>query len=318
MWRDLRFALLVLLALIVVVASYLGRPMLVFGGVYDPDGKPIAGAFSYSDSSFYSFARDWAEGSESNLIVSGCLFCVELEVRVRADGYESEEIRVSPHHDADPGDRIELRQFAFGMVNWASVTLFPAQDVEPQAYESRMVTRAGQPETVLAVHPLLSGRARYQELGLRIRELTRGRELQAPFIALGMGEGDGAVPASAASGAGVEGADKNTVRLTLNGIDGGFILIPPMDGVPRHDGYRETYRRLRQAPADGYRPSVDLEQRYTHFDGGVFFFYCRIGERYGKGKLSIPHASPSKPDELLATIRIQLNATGGLAMPRGY
>lgn len=301
MWRDLRFAVLMLLALIAVVALYLGRPMLVFGSVYNAAGQPVAGAFSYSDSRFYSFARDWAEDSRSNMIISGCLFCAALEVRVRADGFESEHIRVSPHHEADTGDRVELQQFLFGTINWARVTLVEAPNVEPLAYEARLITRAARPEAVLALHPQLSGRARFQDLGLRIRELTRGRELEAPFVALSMDSGDGA-----------------SIQVTLNGIDGGFIIVPPMAGVPRQDAYRETYRRLREAPDSGYLSKVTLDLQDAHFDGDTFFFYCRIGDRYGKGRLSRPFSPRSKPDELSATIRIHLNADGGRALPRGF
>ena len=301
MWRDLRFAVLGLLALIAVVALYLGRPMLVFGSVHDATGQPVAGAFSYSHSRYYSFARDWAEDSKSNVIVSGCLYCAALEVRVRADGFESEEIRLSPHHEADTGDRIVLQQFLFGMINRVQVTLVEVPDVEPLVYEAQLVSRTTQPEVVLALHPQLSGRARFQGLGLRIRELTRGRELEAPFIALLVDTGDAA-----------------STRVTLRGVDGGFVFVPPMNGVPRHGAYRETYRRLREAPDNGYMPEVRLDRRDAHFDGDTFFFYCRIGDRYGKGRLSKPYSPRSDPDEVSATIRIHLNADGGRALPRGY
>lgn len=301
MWRDLRFAVFLLLVLAAAVAVFLGRPMLVFGSVIDATGQPVAGAFSYSDSKYYSFARDWAEGSDSSFIVSGCLFCAALEVRVRADGFESEEIRLSPHHDVDTGDRIDLRQFLFGMINWARVTLVEIPDVEPLVYEARLMSRAMQPEEVLALHPQLSGRARFQDLGLRIRELTRGRELESPFIALMMDTGDAA-----------------SIRVTLHGVDGGFIIVPPMTGVPRHDAYRETYRRLREAPDDGYSSEVLLDIQDAHFAGDTFFFYCRIGDRYGKGRLSKPYSPRSDPDQLSATIRIHLNADGGRALPRGF
>lgn len=328
MWRDLRFAAVLLLVAVLAVAIYVGRPMLVIGSVYDPDGRPIAGAYSYSHRGFSQAARDWSEGSDSHRIVSGCLFCGTLDVRVRAKGYESEEIKLSFHYPMDTGDRILVHRRLFGMVNRVRVTLYPAQRVEQKVCYSELLFRRGRPDTVLAVHPELSGRARLEDLNLRLRELTRGRELHAPYIALEAStddEGNIAMrtDGNEANGGPPQRAGYNrrtqpaSLRLTLHHLDGGFILVEPMTGVPRYNGLRETYRRLREAPAAGYQRQITLDFDRAHLDGDQFFFYCRIGDHFGKGRITAPYAMPTRPDEISANIEIFLNAEGGRALPRG-
>jgi hypothetical protein len=66
---------------------------------------------------------------------------------------------------------------------------------------------------------------------------------------------------------------------------------------------------MRTAPAEGYTSSLVLD---TADRSGTYFFYCRIGDRYGKGSVAVPsfgHADDGRK-VVMAHIEIRLNLDG--------
>ena len=73
----------------------------------------------------------------------------------------------------------------------------------------------------------------------------------------------------------------------------------------------EVMVRAHPLAADGMaQASLVLEAKER--SGGAYYFYCRIGELYGKGKLSLPtfgHADDGQ-EAVLSHIEIRLNLNG--------
>jgi hypothetical protein len=93
--------------------------------------------------------------------------------------------------------------------------------------------------------------------------------------------------------------------------DGGVVFHEFADGNPRR-----IYRAMRTAPADGYEPSFVLD---TANRNGTYFFYCRIGDRYGKGLVVVPsfgHADDGT-EVVMAHIEIRLNFDGSRNVETG-
>jgi len=319
MLRDLRFAAAILAGLVLLVVLQFAQPMLIYGDARDPEGEPIAGVLGAARHS--RGAKDRAAASGSSTFFSGCLLCTGLRLRVSAAGYESESIRLSTAHDREAGDRVVVKRQLFGLVQRLHVTLYPELDVDPSRIDTELVFAAGEPRIVAALNPDLPDRESPEGLHARLRKLTRGRETVAAYVAL---ESDVATDGSIVR-APVEPDDPmkgrwrnpTRARITLNNMDGGFIAVKPLAGIPIYNRQRETLRRLRKAPADGYRSTLPLEFDDAHFDNKYFYFYCRFGERYGKAELTAVEVSRSDPSNLRAHLRVWLNENGTRAMPTG-
>ena len=63
---------------------------------------------------------------------------------------------------------------------------------------------------------------------------------------------------------------------------------------------------------------LPLDFSLGHIDGRHLYFYCRFGDRYGKGEISAIEVDRSSGRRLRAYLRIWMNAGGGRAMPVGY
>jgi hypothetical protein len=86
--------------------------------------------------------------------------------------------------------------------------------------------------------------------------------------------------------------------------DGGIVFHEFAEGNPG-----TIYRGMRTAPAEGYTSSLVLD---TADRSGTYFFYCRIGDRYGKGSVAVPsfgHADDGR-EVVMAHIEIRLNLDG--------
>jgi hypothetical protein len=86
--------------------------------------------------------------------------------------------------------------------------------------------------------------------------------------------------------------------------DGGIIFYQFADGDPK-----KTYRSMRTAPSDGYEPSLALD---TANRDGTSYFYCRIGNLYGKGRVAVPSFGHTDAGQevVMAYMEIRLNLDG--------
>lgn len=315
--RDLRFVIGVLAVLVLAAALPFGQPLLVFGAAVDPAGAPIAGVLGTSH--YRSGAADRAAKRGKRSFVSGCFLCAGLRLRVSAPGFETERIQLSAAHAFDLGDRVAVRRYAFGVIQHVTVTLYPERNVSMRRLESELMFATGTPEVVFALDPDLPQRMSAEELNAEVRRVTRGERDVAAYIALESDTApDGAITVTTdptAKWASVRRPHPSGARLVLHNADGGFVSIAPFSGIPEYNGYSEIRKRLREAPAAGYEPIMPIDFERAHRDGQHFYFYCRLGDRYGIGELTALEIWPGELGRLRAFVRIWLNDDGGRVIP---
>ncbi len=222
----------------------------------------------------------------------------------------------------DTGDRIEVKRSLFGSLQRLRVTLYPKVDVEWSQLRTELIFAKGAPRIVAALHPRLPDRASPDSLHDELRRMTRGAETVAPYVALESAiDADGAIVVPPLTDGDLPARRRRhptRVRLVLHNAEGGFILVDPLPGIPDYNGYRETRRRMRKAPADGYRPMITIDFKRAHLDGQHFFFYCRFGDRYCEGELTALEVHPSDPGRLRGHLQIWFNDAGGRELPEGH
>jgi hypothetical protein len=80
---------------------------------------------------------------------------------------------------------------------------------------------------------------------------------------------------------------------------------------------QEIYRAMRTAPADGYQSSLLLD---TADRFGTYYFFCRVGDRYGKGLVAVPsfgHADDGREVvEVYMEIRLNLDGSRNVETAR--
>lgn len=93
-------------------------------------------------------------------------------------------------------------------------------------------------------------------------------------------------------------------RLDFGNADGGVILYEP-----KEKNVRLIEREMSRAPSSGYVGNLNL----TRLDGLPQHFYCRIGDRYGRGMVnSVGLSGTAKhPPTAKVSVAIKLNAVAG-------
>lgn len=92
--------------------------------------------------------------------------------------------------------------------------------------------------------------------------------------------------------------------LDFSHADGGAVLHRFIGGDPAR-----IYREMRTAPAEGYQTTLDLD---TAKRDGIYFFFCRFGDRYGKGLVAVPsfgHAEDGR-EVVVAYVELRINLDG--------
>ena len=303
--KDLRYAITFLVVLLLGIALFFVRPMLVTGSAVN------------------------VEGGHVRTVLNGCLLCAGKRIRIRADGYETETLNLSPVHAFSPGDRVTASRWLFGMWQQVTVTMYVEQAVTYTRIQSPILWRDGNADAVTSLNPKLGQRRSPAALNRQMRVETRGRVMVAPYIALEAEQTDtGAVRTETRPfrvlqeepyRKTVHERDVPVARLSLHNEEGGFILVAPFEGLPGYNRYREAFRRLRTAPETGYEASVPLDFDQAHIGEDRFFFYCRIGDRYGKGWISAPQFdAPRENEAVMAHLEIWFNDDGSRIMPQGF
>ncbi len=329
--RDLLYAGGVLALIAIGVGLLFGRPMLVTGEAVDQNGQLISGLFVRNKSKSYSGGdKQRAYEHHSDSFVSACLLCPALQLRISAEGFETESVTLSADQELTHGDRVEVITNLLGVYQRIRVTLYPSQKFKISRLSSGLTFAAGKPQLVAALHPKHPGGANLSTLHRTIRKLTHGKETVAAYIALAAktDENQEIMMVSrphlyAESGAPASSTSTRTVpahlRLSVHNSSGGFILFEPPEGLPRLNRFRETFRRMRRAPAEGYLSSIALDLEKAHLRESLYFFYCLIDGRYGKGHLTVPRVENSpEGSQLVSTIEIWFNDSGNQALALSY
>lgn len=318
MLRDLRFAVAILAVVVLSIALRFVQPLIVFGSAKDPEGTPIAGVLGTGN--YRSGAKDRAAKRGKSSFFSGCFLCASLRLRVSAPGFESERFQLSAAHAFDHGDRVVVSRSLFGVIQRLRVTLYPERTVATRRIDTELTFNDGKTEIVAALDPKLPRRAKADMLHEELRRMTRGERTVAAYVALESettADDSIVVAAPSPDPAMARWPQPTRARLVLHNEVGGFIAVDPLSGIPDYNGFSATLRRLRDAPEDGYEPVLPLDFDRGHIDGRHFYFYCRLGDRYGKGELTAVEVHSSRPTYLRAHVRIWLNESGERVMPIG-
>lgn len=230
-----------------------------------------------------------------------CRSCSGMELFFSKDGYYSETLNFHVGKAEQPGSRM-TPEVATDLVRTdLHVTLRSSQNMARlTSYKGQLSTGLAGPVTVL---PLRRGMGLHvkperldEPLGKDVRNLPG-------FVSIVAGVTDEGTFAVNVPGARVL-VPKSPV-LDLNDADGGLILYRFAEGAPG-----EIYRTMRVAPEEGYQASIVLETENR--TGGNYYFYCRIGNLYGKGLVTVPwfdHADGGQ-QVVQAGIAIRLNLDG--------
>ena len=72
----------------------------------------------------------------------------------------------------------------------------------------------------------------------------------------------------------------------------------------------EIYREIRTAPLEVYQSTLKLDT--ADINAGDFYFFCRIGDLYGRGRVVMPSFSSGAGQQVVrAYIEIRMNLSGG-------
>ncbi len=94
-----------------------------------------------------------------------------------------------------------------------------------------------------------------------------------------------------------------SVFLDFSGADGGAIPYEGTETTPWR-----IFDKMREAPSSGYLRRLPLDPTW---ETGLYF-YCKLGDRYGKGRVSRPHVSRGpRGMEVEVYVKILLNTDGG-------
>lgn len=264
--------------------------VLLSGSVHDERGRPMVDVsmvvteLRLSDSITRGLGSPLAERRYRELISGwfevSCEGCIALELRFEKPGYlaatvtsEGDDESEITREHSDSSLEIHLQRHGLNIV------LRSAENVVwPARAWGRLVAGEQGPEQVMA----LSG-DRWRSCNLTgIAEPGCELRLQVQM----------------------EPGEQGLARLEVGDSKGGLILVP---GGPRQDS--SFMEGMRLAPADGYSTSVELEPAGS----GEYYFYLRLGERFGKGSITPPRLGKgSRPGQaVIASVILYLNPTGG-------
>lgn len=93
-------------------------------------------------------------------------------------------------------------------------------------------------------------------------------------------------------------------HIELIDAEGGFVSVKPTES-----DFRAKMRNMREAPKHGYKKKISVNMNASYGDSA--FFYCKIGEFYGKGYITSPNIEKMGDFELVSNIYIEMNTEGG-------
>ncbi len=268
-----------------VLDAVTGKPLSgvrlsVTEGAFDPDGRGFHTAARYREEVTGAFRYD-------------CNPCTDVRLRLSKDGYRSQTLNFAVA--AVEGNLLDETRLRVALRPLESpVVLLPIQ--------GELVAGADPDAKVLAFD---SARPRVWVAGLdQVPPKTAGGI--DPFVLrLRTGTGAGGQPLVVKI---AEERPKDVPVVPVHERPVGAVLdFSQVGGAVRHEpgdlGPPAALRAMREAPADGYAQFLELGSTTE-----PVFFYCRVGDRYGKGYVEAPWVG--NDGTVRAHVRLWLNDGG--------
>jgi len=273
----------------------------VRGVVRDEDGKPLSGVtISFQETHLAANPAN-ASIETDDITVDGefeleCGDCSAIEADFTKGGYHTvahEWIAFGPNRKQP------------GMADDDVVVVMQARGIPASLEPFRGILQAGTKTRVL---PFSFGMGSGVMSPDRLDERAADENVANPlYLRLAVDtDADGSVLVEQVSRAGSEttfGRARNA-RLDFSTANGG--AIPYM---PKERNVRLIDREMSRAPTSGYKEYLDI----VRTDGTPQYFYCRIGDRYGRGIVDPVRLSRSDPvgPGVEVSVSIKLNAVPG-------
>ncbi|MCP3963202.1 MAG: hypothetical protein GY719_35630 [bacterium] len=278
------------------------------GRVEDEAGRPLERVrLKVRESRFDPDAESFSASSTESRMVDGwfevsCQDCDGLSLRFSKKGYYSENLELATDRSEPTEDGVIGKA---GDVSESHLRVVLGR-IENEAtlvrYQSTLTSAADGPVTVAPMKRDLSAGGvkleRLREIALKSNEPMRYVRL-VPAVAESGALAEKAAPATPGSVARLPAP----VVLDFSEAGGGVVLFRLARGNPR-----DIYRAMRTAPEEGYQESIVLEPTKD----GSYYFYCRIGDSYGKGMVGQPSFGYAVDGREVtqAYIEIRLNPDG--------
>ncbi|MFW2403414.1 MAG: hypothetical protein ACN4GT_01525 [Gammaproteobacteria bacterium] len=281
------------------------------GQVEDEDGNPLEGvSLSINKSRVSLMEESFLASDDSNTVLAdgrfrvSCRKCSGVRLHFDKAGYYSETKDFHVEKVAQPGSRMNPEVAEDLVRTDLRIVLRSAKNkVKLVRYRGFLRSAATGPVTVLPLRLDLGTR------GVEPERLTRPPDGDAQYlpghvtlVAALTDAGELAEhPYPERPGAQLRVPAAPVIDFSAAG--GGVIL-------DQHGGPNKqvVYRTMRTAPADGYQDTISIA---TADRSGDFYFYCRIGDLYGKGVIGLPTFDHVDGQEVVqAYIEIRLNPDG--------
>lgn len=271
------------------------------GQIEDDNGKPLSDVGMTVTQTRIAINPANAASTTKEITVNAtfalaCKDCSAIEVQFHKPGFHSvrhEWITFRP--GAKPVD----------IVDHAVVVALQAKGTPAQLERYSGTLETGERTQVL---PFSFGRGRGMMSPERIAELALAEKIGQPlYLQLTVDrEADGSIVVEevARPGSNITIKRPRKPMLDFGNASGGVIVHKPTE-----KNVRLIEREMSRAPTSGYLPTLDL----TRLDGLPEYFYCRVGDRYGRGSVSAVGLSRSegKPKHSQVAVSIELNVVAG-------
>jgi hypothetical protein len=293
------------------------HPMYIAGSVADENGVPLHGVTMGITTRTFVLTR----GSHSRLerrkaVINGsfrimCPSCRSISLRFFKEGHYDETLEIAP----DSKDLLRLHvhrnvQMVLErtgpiphLEQYRGILRFSAHGIETVlpvgsgsettgVSAARLVEQWGSSAKAAAPGPL------YVSLQAEVDQQGRVAAERGP------GGVDGRIDAATAP----RSAGYPTgVVLDFSRAQGGVVLYGPSQGRGGSGGRSRVFRRMRTAPAHGYRERVSLDPSR----GGGYYFFCTVAGQYGKGWITTPQLFQWKGRRIVfGNIVLRLNPDG--------
>ncbi len=285
------------------------------GRVVDEEGMPLERVQLYATKSRVSLmAESFVTLDESRFDLADgrfrvtCRSCSSVQLQFSREGYYSETVDFHVEYVVREAGRLTSEVAKDLERTDLQIVLRSAQNmVRLVRYRGFLHSTAGGPATVVPIRTDRGSR------GVRLDDLSRPPGKKAQYLPgyvqlLAAVTEDGNLATESPPDAPRVHFPGSPV-LDFSEADGGLILYQYASGDPQ-----KVYRTMRTAPADGYQSSLLLDSAVRGGDDGDYYLFCRIGDRYGKGRVHLPsfvHMDGEEEKVVMAHIEIRLNLEGG-------
>jgi hypothetical protein len=264
------------------------RPLSVSGAVFDDAGRPLNGVRvlvlefrSVPTQSIGKIShRSRSYTAHDGMFEASCEACLSLDLEFHRPGCMPQTLEVMRDEVVlGRGSATEQRFLmdADGARRNLFVTLTRmTEPVELDSYSVRpaaAVADAGK-VGILDFDRRKGDSVSAEEVPREVSKRVADGEVATVHLRLAP-EADGVAVAKVLRASGEIAESPSPVVLRLEGGEGGFVPY-----TPRASTLHTVYREMTQAPESGY---ADLT---LSRDSGVVFFYCKVGDRYGKGRVT--------------------------------